>query len=166
MGVKILKRYSSYKLQPKVLKLKTCPEFSSQWSSQRWVETFWLLMIFSFENSQYTIVPYTEKTKTSTIWKKSYCRAKRSEMWDSDAAVQHIWVIFDLVAFKVIWGHSVVLRFFWKYGFHNAASSTLIIHSNLWYVLLVADHTKVNFLAFVCEEYLWNLRTLKTINFF
>ncbi len=38
MGVKISKRYSSYKLQPKVVKLT---EFSSQWSQKNYVGDFW-----------------------------------------------------------------------------------------------------------------------------
>ena len=52
MGAKISKRYSSYKLQYKVF--KTSPEFSSQWTSQKYIWAFEILkteiltILFSF----------------------------------------------------------------------------------------------------------------------
>ncbi len=41
MGVKISKRYSSYKLQITAKSFQTSPEFSSQWFSQNYVWDFW-----------------------------------------------------------------------------------------------------------------------------
>ena len=43
-----------------------------------------------------------KKSKTSIIWKTSDCRAKRSEIWDSQVVFQDIRGTFGLVAFKVI----------------------------------------------------------------
>ena len=41
--------------------------------------------------------------------------ASRVEMLDSGILVEHLWSTFDLAVFKIIWGHSVHLRFFRKY---------------------------------------------------
>ncbi len=84
MGMKISKRYSSYKSQPKAFKLflnflPNAPHKSTfgifENSSLRF------LMIF-FENFKFTIVPYGE-TKNLNYLKTTDRRAKRSEIWDS-----------------------------------------------------------------------------------
>ena len=59
-------------------------------------------------------------------------RAKMSESWDSEVIVEHIWGTFDLISFKVIWGHSGHLQFFLKYAFRKAASSTLMVFSTIF----------------------------------
>ncbi len=42
------------------------------------------------------------KQKTSIIWEKRNCRAKRSEIWDSRVVDQQRWGTFDLVVLMVI----------------------------------------------------------------
>ncbi len=37
-------------------------------------------------------------------------RAKRTEIWDSEIVAVNMWCTFDLVGFKVIWGHAIVLK--------------------------------------------------------
>ncbi len=74
------------------------------------------------------------------------CRAKRSEIRDSGVLVEYVWVIFDLTAFKVIWGSIGTLEIFRKYDFQIAASSTLMIllQPNVLHVFPVTVHTKVS----------------------
>ena len=62
MGVKILKHYSCYKSQPS---FETCPEFSSQWSSQNYGWDFLnfefpIFNDFCFWKFKFTIVAYRE----------------------------------------------------------------------------------------------------------
>ncbi len=47
--------------------------------------------------------------KMTYISKRTGLRAKQSEIWDSWTLVAHMWGTFDLVGFKVIWGHMVHL---------------------------------------------------------
>ena len=52
-------------LQIAAKRFETCPEFSSQWSSQKYVWDFWnfeflIFNDFFFENSKFTIVAYGE----------------------------------------------------------------------------------------------------------
>ncbi len=50
------------------------------------------------------------KRKRINIFEMIHSRAKGSEIWVSREPLKHVWVIFDLTAFKVIWGHLVHLR--------------------------------------------------------
>ena len=68
-------------------RFETCPEFSSQWSSQNFVWNFWNFEFLIFNDcfskiQKFTIVPYGE-IKNLSIWKTNDRRAKRSEIWDS-----------------------------------------------------------------------------------
>ncbi len=65
---------------------QTCPEFSSQWSSQNYVWNFWNFEIPTFNdffpNISNSPLYSMENQKTSIIWKTSDLRAKRGEIWD------------------------------------------------------------------------------------
>ncbi len=103
--MKISKRYSSYKSQPKVLKLvlNFLPNGPHKTAIVE-ILSFWLLTFFFPENLKFTIVAYGEKNPLNFL-EKRYAndrRAKRSEIWDSWMVVQHIWSTLGLVAFKVI----------------------------------------------------------------
>ncbi len=75
------------------------------------------------------------------------CTAKRGEMWDSEILASHkwgtcnfdlVWDTFDLVMFKVILGHPVDLRFFWKDDFQNTTPTvSILFQPNLFYMLHV-----------------------------
>ena len=60
------------------------------------------------------------KPKSSITWKWAIVErngVKFGTLWQ-------YWGIFDLLAFKVVFGHSLHLRFFFrKYGFQNTTSS-------------------------------------------
>ncbi len=106
MGPNGSENFKTLLLQIAVKRFETGPEFSSQWSSQKYVWDFWNFefMIFNdffYENSNFTIVAYGE-IKNLNIWKTSDRRAKRSEIWDSWVLIQHIRGTFGLLAFKVI----------------------------------------------------------------
>ena len=49
------------------------------------------------------------KMEIANILKMASRRAKRGEIWDPGVLLKHIWGTFDVLAFKVIWGHSVHL---------------------------------------------------------
>ena len=44
-------------------------------------------------------------------------RANQSQIWDTGLLVGHVWGTFDLIVFKVIWGHPADLRVFLKDDF-------------------------------------------------
>ncbi len=84
-GAKISKGWSSYKLQPKVFKLvMNFPPNSPHKTTLGYFE----FPIFSDFFSKILSSPLypMEKLKTSSIWKISDRRAKRSEIWDSRVA--------------------------------------------------------------------------------
>ena len=126
MGVKVSKHYSSYKSQS----FHTVLNFPSNCQHKTTLGTFatlrfrFLRIIFSkISNSP---LYHTEKPKTSIIWKISDRGAKRSE-FGASMQYSNIYIgTFDLVPFKVIWGHTVHLLFFLlkKYAFQNTTSST------------------------------------------
>ncbi len=74
-------------LQIAAKRFETCPEFSSQWSSQTtwdfWNFEFSIFNDFSTNRTIVNIVAHGEIKKTSNIWKTSDRREKRSEIWDS-----------------------------------------------------------------------------------
>ncbi len=51
-------------------------------------------------------------------------RAKRGEICDSRVLLEHVWVIFDLAVFNVIWGQFGALAIVQKYDFQTP----LILH--------------------------------------
>ncbi len=57
---------------------------------------------------------------------------------------EHIWGIFGLVSFKVIWGAFGALTIFGKYDFQNAASSILriLLQTNFLQLLLLTVHKR------------------------
>ncbi len=77
-----------------------------------------------------------EKTKTSIIWKMSYRRAKRSEIWESRVVFQYIQGTFGIVASKVILRSFGALAIF----FENTISEKHYLFNksqpNLWKLLL------------------------------
>ena len=82
IGVHILKRYSSYKSQPRVFKLVlnfplNGPHKNGLGISE--ILSFRFLTHLFLRNFKFTIVPYG-KLKTSILWKTSDRRAKRSEI--------------------------------------------------------------------------------------
>ena len=110
-------------LQIAAKSFQTCPQFSSQWSSQNYVVYFWNLdfPIFNdfFPKISNSLLYPMEKSKSWIICKTSDRRVKRSEIWDSQVVFLYIWGSFGLVACKVIWGHSMHLQFFPKYDFQT-----------------------------------------------
>ncbi len=103
MGVKISKRYNSYKLQPKVFKLLLIllPKIDTELS---WGFLKFLVSDFErffFQNFKLTIGWYGKNKKKPLIIGISDRRVKQREMWDSVAVLKHIYgVTFDLVIFK------------------------------------------------------------------
>ncbi len=91
-------------LQITAKSFQTCPEFSSQWSSQNYVGIFETLSFRIFNDFCFLKISNSpmEKSKTSIIWTTSDRRAKRSEIWESWVVFQHMWGTFGPVAFKVI----------------------------------------------------------------
>ncbi len=84
MGAKISKRYSSYKSQPKVLKLLLT--FPPNGPHKIALGIFWnfefpILNDFFFKNFKFTTVAYGE-IKNFIIWKTSDHRAKQSVLWN------------------------------------------------------------------------------------
>ncbi len=114
MGAKISKRYSSYKLQPKVLKLfLNFPPYGPhksmfgifEISSLRFVTNF-------FRKLQIYHCSLWRNQKPQLSKNTSDRRTKRSEIWDSWVLIQHIRGTFGLLAFKVILGSFGVFQIF------------------------------------------------------
>ncbi len=53
-------------------------------------------------------------------------RAIQNGSWDLVVLIEHICSTFNLVTFKVILGHSVCMRLFWKCVFENATTTVTI----------------------------------------
>ena len=88
MGAKISKRYPSYKLQPKVLRLVL--NFLQMVLTKQHLGflnfEFPIFNDFFFQKFQIHHCSLW-RNKTSIFWKKSDHRAKRSEIWDSRVVI-------------------------------------------------------------------------------
>ncbi len=94
---------------------------------------------FSLAIQIYHIVAYGE-SKTSITWKKSNCRAKRSEIWDSQVVVIHIWDTFGLVTFKVILRSFGALSIFPNLGLMRLRLLYIWIGNHIWRIPMTPSH--------------------------
>ena len=116
MGVKISKRYSSYKSQRNVFKLvlNVTPNGPHRMTLRIFqILSFRFVTIFS---RKFQIHHCMKKSKTSIIWKTPDRRAKRSDILDSWIVTQHILGTLGILAFKVILGSFGALASFRNLG--------------------------------------------------
>ncbi len=91
------------------------------------------------------------ESKISIIWKTSNRRAK---ICDSRVVVEPIWGTFCLVAFKVMWGHSLHLTMFRKYDFQK---SLLLLQITAEIYQMSSEFL---FSQWSSQNYVWDLELL------